>query len=89
MKQRILSYLMEHPESRKRSIAYALGIWQCDVKFLAAMCELEQQGIIKSTYHKDPANMEFYDTFSIRDERLADVRWCLAQNFSEKDWERA
>ena len=65
MKEQILSYLREHPESRKRDIAAHLNIWQCDVKFLAAMCELGQEGRIKSTYHRIPENMEFYDTFSV------------------------
>ena len=65
MKEKIIQYLMEHPESRKRDIAYHLKIWQCDTHFLAAMCELEQAGQIKATYHKDIANMDFYDTFSV------------------------
>ena len=65
MKEQILTYLLAHPNSRKRSIANALNIWQCDVKFLSAMCELEQAGLIKSTYHRIPENMEFYDTFSV------------------------
>ena len=67
MKAKIMDYLMEHPESRKRAIASGIGIWQCDTKFLAAMCELEQAEMIKSTYHRDMANMEFYDTFSLTD----------------------
>lgn len=67
MKDKIIAYLMEHPDSRKRSIAYALGIWQCEVQFLAAMCEMEQAGVIKSTLHKDPANMEWYYTFRVTD----------------------
>lgn len=89
MKAKILSYLMDHPESRKRAIAAHLNIWQCDTKFLSAMHELEVAAVIKSTYHKDPANMEFYETFSVVDSVMDTVKWCLAQNFSEKDWERA
>ena len=65
MKEKIIQYLMEHPESRKRDVAYHLKIWQCDTQFLAAMCELEQAGFIKSTYHRDLANMDFYDTFCL------------------------
>jgi hypothetical protein len=65
MKEQIIQYLMEHPESRKRAIAYHLKVWQCDTQFLAAMCELQQEGLIKSTYHRIPENMEFYDTFSV------------------------
>ena len=65
MKEKILVYLVAHPDSRKRMIASGIGIWQCDAHFLAAMCELERAGQIKATYHKDYANMEFYDTFSV------------------------
>lgn len=65
MKYEIMKYLDAHPHSRKRSIAHALKIWQCDVKFLSAMCEMEQDGLIKSTYHREPENMEFYDTFEL------------------------
>ena len=65
MKEQILSYLMEHPESRKRAITAHLKVWQCDTQFLAAMCEMEQAGLIKSTLHKDPANMEWYYTFHV------------------------
>ena len=65
MKEKILIYLAAHPDSRKRMIASGIGIWQCDTLFLAAMRELEQAGQIKATYHKDYANMDFYDTFSI------------------------
>lgn len=65
MKEKILVYLVSHPDSRKRAIASAIGVWQCDINFLSAMCELERAGFIKSTYHSDPANMEFYDTFCV------------------------
>lgn len=65
MKEKILTYLSVHPDSRKRMIASGIGIWQCDTQFLAAMCELEQAGYIKATYHRDYANMDFYDTFSL------------------------
>lgn len=65
MKEQILNYLREHPESRKRDIAYHLKVWQCDTMFLASMCELEQAGLIKSTFHAYPANMEWYYTFSV------------------------
>ena len=65
MKEKILIYLAAHPDSRKRMIASGIGIWQCDTLFLAAMCELEQAGQIKATYHRDYANMDFYNTFSV------------------------
>ena len=65
MKEKIMVYLAAHPHSRKRMIASEIGVWQCDTQFLAAMCELEQAGFIKSTYHRDIANMDFYDTFCL------------------------
>ena len=65
MKEKILVYLASHPDSRKRMIASGIGIWQCDAHFLATMRELEQAGQIKAAYHKDYANMDFYDTFSV------------------------
>ena len=65
MKEKLLVYLASHPDSRKRMITSGIGIWQCDTHFLAAMHELEQAGQIKATYHKDVANMDFYDTFSV------------------------
>lgn len=65
MKEKIMVYLAAHPHSRKRMIASEIGVWQCDTQFLAAMRELEQAGQIKATYHKDYANMDFYDTFSV------------------------
>lgn len=65
MKEKIMIYLAAHPDSRKRMIASGIGVWQCDTQFLAAMCELEQAGSIKSTYHRDYANMDFYDTFCL------------------------
>lgn len=65
MKELILEYLRNHPESRKRYIASDLGVWQCSKVFLTAMTELEQEGKIKATYHHEPENMEFYDTFSV------------------------
>lgn len=65
MKEKILTYLSAHPNSRKRMIAFGIDTWQCDTQFLAAMRELEQAGYIKATHHRDYANMEFYDTFSL------------------------
>ena len=65
MKEKILVYLASHHHSSKRMIASGIGIWQCDTHFLSAMCELEQAGQVKATYHKDYANMDFYDTFSV------------------------
>lgn len=68
MKEKILVYLVSHPDSRKRMIASGIGVWQCDINFLSAMHELERAGFIKSTYHRDYANMEFYGTFCLAGE---------------------
>ena len=63
LKNEILRYIINNPGCRKRTIAAAMGIWQCDVTFLAAMCELEQEKMIKSELFRDPANMDFYYKF--------------------------
>ena len=63
LKNEILRYIMNHPGCRKRTIAEDIGIWQCDVQFLAAMCELEQEKMIKSELFRDPANMDYYYKF--------------------------
>lgn len=63
LKNEILRYIMNHPGCRKRTIAEDIGIWQCDTQFLAAMCELEQEKMIKSELFRDPANMDFYYKF--------------------------
>lgn len=65
MKEKIIAILRQYPNSRKRTIAWYVKCWQCDTEFLAAMWELEIDGIIKATCHRDPANMEFYKTFSV------------------------
>ena len=63
LKNEILHYIMNNPGCRKRTIAAAMGIWQCDTQFLAAMCELEQEKMITSELFRDPANMDFYYKF--------------------------
>lgn len=63
LKNEILRYIMNHPGCRKRTIAEDIGIWQCDTQFLAAMCELEQEKMIKSELFRDPANMDYYYKF--------------------------
>ena len=63
LKNEILRYIMNHPGCRRRTIAEDIGIWQCDTQFLAVMCELEQEKMIKSELFRDPANMDYYYKF--------------------------
>jgi hypothetical protein len=63
LKNEILRYIINNPGCRKRTIAAAMGIWQCDVKFLSAICELKQEKMIKSELFRDPANMDYYYKF--------------------------
>ena len=65
MKAEIMSYLRNHPNSRKRVIAGALGVWQCDKEFLDAMWELVTEHRIEGKTHRDFANWEYYETFSV------------------------
>lgn len=64
----ILDYIHAHPGCRKREIASAINIWQCDKHFLEAMAYLEKSGEIYTITHNDPANMEFYDEWYIKEE---------------------
>lgn len=61
MEKKILAYLNRWPGARKRSIASAIGIWQCEATFLECMRDLRNAGLIYRINHSDPANMEFYD----------------------------
>lgn len=65
MKQIILDYLRHNPGARKREIAGALGVWQCDREFLAAMTSLSNNGLITYKSYRDPALMEFYDRWYV------------------------
>lgn len=61
MKEQILKVLAEHPSARKREIAHLLHI--SHMKAVALVNELEEEGKIKSVYHHDSANLEFYDKY--------------------------
>lgn len=65
MKEQIMNYLREHPNSRKRMIASSIGVWQCDKEFLDAMWELVTEHRIAGKTHRDFANWEFYETFCV------------------------
>lgn len=64
----ILDYIHTHPGCRKREIASAINMWQCNKSFLEAMAYLEKSGKIYSVTHNDPANMEFYDKWYIKED---------------------
>lgn len=64
----ILNYIHVHPGCRKREIASGIDIWLCDAHFLNAMSYLEKSGKIYSVAHNDPANMEFYDKWYIKED---------------------
>ena len=62
----ILRYLADHPNTRKRSIAFALHTWTGYL--VKPICELEAAGYIKYTTHTDPAQMEYYDTYELTEQ---------------------
>ena len=59
--EKILIYLYKFPYSRKRYIAKAIGLWQCNVNFLHAMNSLNDMGLIDYRTIRDIGNMEYYD----------------------------
>lgn len=65
MKEKILAYITLHPGCRKREIAGAIKIWQCDGTFLRTMTELAQGNVIRYETYRDPAQMEYYDKWYI------------------------
>lgn len=65
MREKILEYVRTHPGCRKRYIASALHIWQCDFNFLATMDDLHEDGLLREEYYKDPAQMEFYSKWYV------------------------
>lgn len=64
MKEQILDILRERPGLRKREIAGYLCIHH--FKIISLLGRMEQEGLLVSEYHYDPANMEFYDKYYVR-----------------------
>ena len=60
MKRKILEAIASMPGCRQRSIASAIGVWQCDGLFLNMLRTLEGRGLIRRENFSDPANMEFF-----------------------------
>lgn len=63
MKVKILKVLNEHPNLRKREIASYLHCHHFTL--ITDLNELEEAGLVKSTYHHEPEQMQFYDTFAL------------------------
>ena len=66
MKEQIINYVSNHPNTRRRNIASALNIWLCDRTFLNAMNELIEDGILIEGEYRDMANMENYLTYTVK-----------------------
>ena len=60
MDRKILETIAAMPGCRQRSIASAIGVWQCDGLFLNTLHALEGWGLIRRENYSDPANMEFF-----------------------------
>lgn len=60
-KEAILKVIEENPGLRKREIAGYLHVHH--FKILGLLDELEAEGKIRTVYHHEPANMEFYDRY--------------------------
>lgn len=63
MREQILKYVAENPNCRARSVASHLHKWVCEVSI--EMHTMAREGLLKSTCHHDPAQMEFYDTYEL------------------------
>lgn len=67
-KEKIIKTLRSTPyPMRKRYIAHYIGCWQYDTKFLIAMNELKDSGVIVCSTYKGPAQMEFYDEYDLKE----------------------
>lgn len=60
MDRKILETIAAMPGCRQRSIASAIGVWQCDAVFLECLRDLRDAGLIYRINYSDPANMEFF-----------------------------
>lgn len=58
-KEIVLDIIKKNPGIRKRYIAKELRTTVIGI--LSVMDELKNEGLIRSVYHNDPANLEFYD----------------------------
>lgn len=65
MKIQIVKYLKAHKKARLREIGGALHVWH--PKLLPDIYELMDAGIVVSETHNDPANMDSYILYSLRE----------------------
>jgi predicted transcriptional regulator len=65
-RENILHILREHPGLRKREIASYLNCHHFTI--ITTLHEMEEDGLVRTKYHHDPAQMEFYDRYFITDE---------------------
>lgn len=68
MKEKILNVLRNHPGLRKREIAAYVSCHH--FTFITLLYEMEEDGLVATKYHHDPAQMEFYDEYYITDSGL-------------------
>lgn len=63
-KMAILKFVRKNPDVRLRSIGRGLNVWHLELyKDVAALVEA---GMLIVTEHHDPANMEHYNTYRVR-----------------------
>lgn len=68
MKEKIIEILRDHPGLRKREIAAYVSCHH--FTFITLLHEMEEDGLVATKYHHDPAQMEFYDEYYITDSGL-------------------
>lgn len=66
MKEKLLKIIREHPGLRKREIASYLNCHHFTI--ITTLHEMEEDGLVRTVYHHDSAQMEFYDKYFITDE---------------------
>ena len=65
MKMKIVQYVKAHPRARLREIGSALHVWHCSL--VKDVHELVRAGILVTETHNDPANMDTYIMYSVRE----------------------
>lgn len=66
LEQRILEVLANCPNgTRLRNIGQALGMWH--INLISEIAHLEKLGLIVEQAYNDPANMEYYLIFKLKE----------------------
>lgn len=63
MEALIIQYVASHPNCRARNVASYLNHWVCEVSLV--MRDMTNRGLLVSKEHHDPAQMEWYHTYTI------------------------